>query len=156
MAAALKARLKRLLKKSEKQIPRGLSPLGMTRRKDLYGAPKGAPLQNAWQMPFFSSLFSRALSKPIYETSSTDYWLLLLQPHGAPARGPQRWTTGEYPHGSAPAGRWRSSTACASRCHRRDRRGHRERKRRPGARQCPAASWCQFPAARSPTGTARL
>src|SRR5271166_6652629 len=60
MAAALKARLKRLLKKSEKQIPRGLSPLGMTRRKDLYGAPKGAPLQNAWQMPFFSSLFSRA------------------------------------------------------------------------------------------------
>src|SRR5271165_7358330 len=33
----------------------------MTRRKDLYGAPKGAPLQNAWQMPFFSSLFSRAV-----------------------------------------------------------------------------------------------
>src|SRR5208337_5442050 len=37
----------------------------MTRRKDLYGAPKGAPLQNAWQMPFFSSLFSRAARGPM-------------------------------------------------------------------------------------------
>jgi hypothetical protein len=41
------ARLKKLLKKSEKQIPRGLKPARDDKNKGLNGAPKGAPLQNA-------------------------------------------------------------------------------------------------------------
>src|SRR5271157_1255793 len=36
----------------------------MTRRKDLYGAPKGAPLQNAWQMPFSAASSAVPFSQP--------------------------------------------------------------------------------------------
>jgi hypothetical protein len=39
------ARLNRLLKKSEKQIPRGLKPPRDDKNKGLNGAPEGAPLQ---------------------------------------------------------------------------------------------------------------
>src|SRR5271157_2397513 len=40
------ARLKRLLKKSEKQIPRGLKPARDDKNKGLNGAPEGAPFQS--------------------------------------------------------------------------------------------------------------
>jgi hypothetical protein len=38
--------LQGLLKKSEKQIPRGLKPARDDKKKELNGAPKGVPLQN--------------------------------------------------------------------------------------------------------------
>jgi hypothetical protein len=44
--ASSSARLKRLLKKSGKQIPRGLKPARDDKNKELIGAPKVAPLQN--------------------------------------------------------------------------------------------------------------
>jgi hypothetical protein len=44
---------KPLLKKSEKQIPRGLKPARDDKNKKLNGAPKGAPLRNAAQTDFF-------------------------------------------------------------------------------------------------------
>jgi len=40
------ARLQRLMKKSEKQVPHGLKPVRDGNNKELNGAPKGAPLQN--------------------------------------------------------------------------------------------------------------
>jgi hypothetical protein len=47
MTASLEgARLHRLLKKSEPQIPRGLKPARDDKNKELNGAPKGAPFQN--------------------------------------------------------------------------------------------------------------
>jgi hypothetical protein len=40
------ARLQRLLKKSEPQIPRGLKPARDDKNKELNGAPKGTPFQS--------------------------------------------------------------------------------------------------------------
>jgi hypothetical protein len=46
-------RLNRLLKKSKKQIPRGLKPTRDDKHKELNGAPKGAPLSNTPLKPTF-------------------------------------------------------------------------------------------------------
>src|ERR1017187_5579392 len=52
------ARLQRLLKKSEPQIPRGLKPARDDKNKELNGAPKGAPLQNQARTGHPDGLFS--------------------------------------------------------------------------------------------------
>jgi hypothetical protein len=49
-----------LLKNSEKQIPRGLNPLGMTKRKHLPARLKSCPDTKAANPEFFSNLLKPA------------------------------------------------------------------------------------------------
>ena len=62
------ARLKRLLRKSEKRGPHGLKSVRRIKKKRLNGTAEGVPFQNTAKTDFFSSLQSCALSNHIYET----------------------------------------------------------------------------------------